>query len=538
MGANDKKMTFLKGAAILGVAGIVIKLLGAVFRIPLANLIGDVGMGYYNGAYPIYVFLLTLSTAGIPTAISKLISERLAVDENQEAHRVFRISFLLLFIIGLSTSSILFFGAEYICEIVGNTGAYYAMRAISPALLFVPVMAAFRGYFQGMQNMSPTATSQIVEQLFRVAFGLSLAFYLFPVGLQFAAAGASSGAAFGGLFGAIAIIFIYFKKKKQIEKRIRMGAARTRESVGTILKKILIIAVPVTIGASIMPIMNLIDMALVMNRLQGAAGFTEEAATALYGQLSGMVGAIINFPQVLSMSIAVSLVPVVSAAYKRRETEFLQKNVELGVRTSALIGLPCAFGLMTLAEPIMLLLYPMQKASAVSAAPCLFIMAIGVVFLSIVQTLTGILQGLGRPSVPVINLAVGAVVKILCTYTLVGIPSINVKGAAFGTALAYAIAAVLDFIAVKRYTKTRFNIPMTFIKPLLSSVIMAVCVWISYKAFNLMLGNSIATLLSVAVGVAVYAIVILLTNSVTEDELKMLPKGGKLIRLMRKLRRK
>lgn len=538
MGASDRKMTFLKGAAILGIAGIIIKLLGAVFRIPLANLIGDVGMGYYNGAYPIYVFLLTLSTAGIPTAISKLISERLAVNENQEAHRVFRVSFLLLFIIGLSTTSILFFGAEYICEMVGNPGAYYAMRAISPALLFVPIMAAFRGYFQGMQNMSPTATSQVVEQLFRVFFGLTLAFYLFPVGLEFAAAGASSGAAFGGLFGGIGIIIIYMKKKKQIRQGIRQGVIRTRESVGTILRKILIIAVPVTIGASIMPIMNLIDMALVMNRLQTAAGFTEEAATALYGQLSGMVGAIINFPQVLSMSIAMSLVPVVSAAYKRKETAFLQKNVELGVRTSALIGLPCAFGLMVLAEPIMLLLYPMQKASAVSAAPCLFIMAIGVVFLSIVQTLTGVLQGLGRPSVPVMNLAIGAVVKIICTYTLVGIPSINVKGAALGTTAAYAIAAALDFIAVKSYTKTRFNLSMTFLKPFAAAVLMAVCVHFAYLVFEMIAGNSIATLLSVAVGVGVYALAMLLIKGVTEEELRMLPKGEKLARALKKIQRK
>lgn len=537
MSANDKK-TFLKGAAILGVAGIIIKLLGAVFRIPLANLIGDVGMGYYNGAYPIYVFLLTLSTAGIPTAISKLISERLAVGEHLEAHRVFKVSFLLLFLIGLSTTAILFFGAGYICELVGNPGAFYAMRAIAPALLFVPIMAAFRGYFQGMQNMSPTASSQVFEQLFRVAFGLSLAFYLFPFGLEYAAAGASSGAAFGGLFGAIAIIIIYLKKKKEIDAGIRNGVVRAKESVGTILKKILVIAVPVTIGASIMPIMNLIDMALVMNRLQSAAGFTEEAATALYGQLSGMVGAIINFPQVLSMSIAMSLVPVISAAYKRRETAFLQKNVELGVRTSMLIGLPCAFGLMTLAEPIMLLLYPMQKASATSAAPCLFIMAIGVVFLSVVQTLTGILQGLGKPTIPVINLAIGAVAKIFCTYTLVGIPSINVKGAAFGTALAYAIAATLDFIAVKRYTNTKFNIGMTFIKPLLASAIMAVCVFGAYQVLNVVLGNSVATLASVLVGVLAYGVIILVTKGVTTEEVQMLPKGKKLAKLLEKVQRR
>lgn len=537
MSANDKK-TFLKGAAILGVAGVIIKLLGAVFRIPLGNLIGDVGMGYYNGAYPIYVFLLTLSTAGIPTAISKLISERLAVGEHLEAHRVFKISFLLLFFIGLSTTAILFFGAGYICELVGNPGAYYAMRAISPALLFVPIMAAFRGYFQGMQNMSPTAASQVAEQLFRVAFGLSLAFYLFPFGLEFAAAGASSGAAFGGFFGAIAIIIIYFRRKKEITAGIRGGIVRAKESAGSILKKILIIAVPVTIGASIMPIMNLIDMALVMNRLQNAAGFSEEAATALYGQLSGMVGAIINFPQVLSMSIAMSLVPVISAAYKRREMAFLHKNVELGVRVSMLIGLPCAFGLMTLAQPIMLLLYPLQKASAMSAAPCLFIMAVGVVFLSIVQTLTGILQGLGRPMVPVINLAIGAVAKIFCTYTFVAIPAINVKGAAFGTALAYGIAAALDFIAVKRYTGTKFNVALTFVKPLIASVVMAVCVFGAYQIMQAVLGNSVATLASVLVGMLAYGIVMLATKGVTTEEIEMLPKGKKLARILEKVQRK
>ena len=533
----DTKKTFLKGAVIMGLAGVLIKFMGAFFRIPLGNIIGDNGLAYYQGAYPVYVFLLTLSTAGIPTAISKLISERHATEEYAEAHRIFKVSFGLMLGIGIATFTVLFFGAEYICEAMKNPGAYYSMRAIAPALLFVPMMAAFRGYFQGMQDMAPTATSQVVEQFFRVAFGLALAVLLLSPGLEYAAAGASSGAAFGGLFGTIAIIIIYLRRKKSIFANIKKGVVRAKESTGTIIKRILAIAIPVTIGASIMAIMNLIDTALVMRRLQNAAGFSPEAAESLYGQLSGMVASIINFPQVISMGIAVSLVPVISAAFKRNDIAFVNKNVELGLRTSLLIGLPCAFGIMVLAEPIMLLLYPMQKASAVSSASCLFIMGVGVIFLSSVQTLTGMLQGIGKVSIPVINLSIGACAKILCTYFLVAIPEINVKGAAFGTVCAYAIAAALNFLAVRKYTKTKFNIGLTFIKPLVSAAVMAAVVFAAYKGLFIIAGNGIATILSVFVGVAVYGLMIVLIKGITAEEAMTLPKGRKLAKIISKIQR-
>lgn len=531
----DNKKTFLKGAMIMGLAGVVIKFLGAFFRIPLGNIIGDNGLAYYQGAYPVYVFLLTLSTAGIPTAISKLISERQAVDEYREAHRVFRVSFMLMFGIGIVTSAILFFGAEYICAIIKNPGAYYSMRTIAAALFFVPMMAAMRGYFQGMQDMAPTATSQVVEQFFRVGFGLALAIVLLPSGLKFAAAGASSGAAFGGLFGAIAIFAIYLKRRKQILEKVKNGVEGVKESTGTIIKKILAIAIPVTIGASIMPIMNLIDTALVMRRLQDAAGFSAQTAESLYGQLSGMVASIINFPQVISMGIAVSLVPVISAAFKRKDMDFVHKNVELGLRTALLIGLPCSFGLIVLAQPIMLLLYPMQKESAMSSASCLLIMGIGVIFLSSVQTLTGMLQGIGKPSIPVINLAIGGCVKVACTFFLVAIPAINVRGAAFGTVCAYAIAAGLDFVAVKKYTGTKFNIKMIFIKPLIASAVMAAAVFASYKVLSMVAGNSISAAASVLVGIVVYGFIIVKIKGITAEEAQGLPKGRKLAKLIAKI---
>ncbi len=526
----------MQGAVVLGIAGIIIKVMGAFFRIPLANLIGDKGMGYYQTAYPIYVLFLTLATAGIPIAISKMVSERVAVDHHYEAYRVFRVSFVLLFSIGICSSAILFFGAGQIVNAIGNPGAKYAMMAIAPALLFVPMMAAYRGYFQGLQDMKPTATSQVVEQFFRVAAGLTLAYLLVVKGREFAAAGASFGATAGSITGLITVVGIYYFKKNSLKADVERTYHVSTEKSSQILASIFMIAVPVTIGAAIMPIMNAIDVGIVMRRLQ-ETGWTHEAANGLYGQLTGMAGPLINFPQVLTQAIAMSLVPAVAAAYKQRDMNFLNYNVRLGIRTAIMIGLPCALGLMTLSEPIMLLLYPFQKASAVSAAPCLFVMAFGVIFLSTVQTLTGVLQGLGRPMIPVINLFIGAIVKVILTYTLTGVESINVKGAAMGTVAAYIIASSLNIIAVKRITGVKFDFMLTYVKPVVSALVMSAAVWISYRILFGFFGNALSTMLAVMIGAVVYCAMLFVTRSIKKEELKSLPKGGKILNLMNKFKK-
>ncbi|GAB1476035.1 polysaccharide biosynthesis protein [Bacillota bacterium] len=536
------KKSFLQGAFVLGIAGLIIKVMGAVFRIPLANIIGDTGMGYYQTAYPVYVLLLTLSTAGVPVAISRMVAERNALGNPREAYRVFKISFALLFAIGISSSAVLFFGAGFIVNSLGNPGAKLAMMSIAPALLFVPVMAAFRGFFQGMQNMNPTAVSQVIEQLFRVAVGLSAAVMLANTSLEFAAAGASFGATAGSIAGLAAVSAVFFLHKKTIDK----GAPGSgfKESTGKILLSILAIAVPITIGAAIMPIMNTIDVAIVIKRL-AASGFTPDAANSLYGQLTGMAGPLINFPQVLTQAIAMSLVPAVAAAYKRRESEFLRYNVELGLRTAFLLGLPCALGLMVLAEPIMLMLYPAQKASAVSAAPSLLILAAGVVFLASVQTLTGVLQGIGKQLIPVKNLAVGAAVKVIMTYYLTAIPSINIRGAALGTVCAYVVAAALNFVAVRKYTGARLDVNMTVAKPLISGLTMAASVYVSYLALSFIfksftsggMAGALATAISIIIGAFVYILMLIATRAVTSEELKLLPKGEKFIRVFARLKK-
>lgn len=524
--------SFLKGAAILGIAGIIVKILGAFFRIPLGNIIGDTGLGYYQASYPIYVLLLTISTAGIPTAISKLVAERRAIGDRYGAHRVFKVSFVLLFVTGIITSSIIFFGARTIVELIKNPNAYYSMLAVVPALLFVPVMAAYRGYFQGMQDMTPTAISQVIEQFGRVIVGLGLAVFLLDRGPEIASAGAVFGAAAGAITGTLIIVYIYYRRRNQIMLEIQSNAHIQQESSGAIISKLLRIAIPITIGAAIMPVMNMIDVAIVMRRLQDV-GFTYEEANSLYGQLTGMALTLINLPQVLTVALAMSLVPAISDASQRRDHKGIQNVIQTGTRATLLIGLPAAVGLVTLSKPIMMLLYPMQVESALNAAGPLAILSIGLVFLTLVQTFTGILQGLGKPSIPVMNLAIGSIFKIILTYTLTGIYAINVKGAAIGTVVTYGVTALLNFLAVRRITHTSFNVVQFIVKPLIAVAAMSVSVLVVYNQLVPILGNRLTTVLAISIGALIYGLMLLTTGGITEEDFQVMPGGKKIVKVLR-----
>jgi stage V sporulation protein B len=254
----------------------------------------------------------------------------------------------------------------------------------------------------------------------------------------------------------------------------------------------------------------------------------------MYGQLTGMAAPLINLPQVLTMAVAMSLVPAISSAFKKNDMEFLNYNSQLGMRTSIIIGLPSTFGLMILAEPIMILLYPMQRESAIAAAPCLFIMAIGVLFLSTFQTMTGVLQGIGKQSIPVRNLFFGAIAKVVISYVLIGIPEINVKGAAIGTVAAYVIATLLNYLSIRKYTGIKFDLKITLLKPISAGIVMAITTWLVFRLLVPFLGNNLATVVTVVVAGGIYIIMLFLTRSVTADEVASLPMGAKIIKMLTK----
>ncbi len=529
------KDSFLKGAAILGIAGILIKILGAIYRIPLINLIGDEGIGYYQTSYPIYNLLFSISTAGIPVAIAKLVSEKRVLGDYRGAQRVFRISFIGLLLGGILTSIFIFFGAEFIVNRIGNSNAYYSMIALVPALFFVPIMSSFRGYFQGCQNMTPTALSQVFEQLFRVIIGLFLAYKLFDYGLPLAAGGASFGASAGAIAGTIVMIIIYVRKRGSIKRELEMTSEHKYEETSVIIKRILSIAIPISIGACIVPLFNIIDVSIVMDRLQ-AIGFTEAQANDQWGQYNGMAQTLINFPQVISIALAMSLVPAISAVHATNNFSRLKKITRSGIRITLLIGLPAALGLYVLSTPIIKLLYYKRPlVEQVGAGSILSVLSFSVIFLTLVQCFTAILQGLGRPIIPVRNLAIGSICKAVLSFVLIGIPGIEVKGAAISTIVSYLIAASLNFIEVKRYTNIDFNLFGLLFKPVVSAVLMTIAVKLTYIYTSEVVSNNLATIMAILVGVVIYGFTLLLTGAITARDFELMPAGNKVSRVLKAL---
>lgn len=530
-----KQKSVVKSAAILGIAGILVQIMGAFFRIPLANIIGDDGMGYYQTAYPIYVALLVFSTNGAPAAISKMTSERIAQGQYREAHRVFKLSFILMGIMGTVFFAAVTLFAKQIIAHFGDPGAYYALLAIAPALLFVPVMAVFRGYFQGMQEMGPTAASQLAEQAIRVALGLSLAIALIKKGIDLAAAGATAGTSVGPLVGIAVLYVIYLAKRKSIKAKIDADTNTEKEAAGSILKTLALIAIPITIGVSIMPVMNVGDLLFVMPRLQ-SIGYTITEANSLYGQLSGMAIPVINVPMALALSMALAMVPAIAAAHSIKDEKALENNIKLGMRTAMIIGVPCSLGIMSIAKQVMLLLYPLQRESAESGAVCLWILAVGVAFLCVGQTMAGILQGLGKPGLSVWGLLAGFLVKCVSTYVLTAIPELNIQGAAWGSVLGFATIGVFNYIAVRKATGIKHDLMLTFVKPIGSGLIMYAAVIGSYFVLNKVRPDSaFVTLIVIVIAAIVYGICIIKTHAIKVEEIEMLPKGVKLAKLLRKL---
>lgn len=524
----SKDNSFLKGAAILGMAGIVVKILGAIYRIPLSNMILDEGLGYFQTAHPLYVLLLTISTAGFPVAIAKLVSEKRAVGDYRSAHKVFKVALIGLILIGAATSIFVLFSAKTIVEYIGNPNAYYSFIALVPALFFVPIMSAFRGMFQGRQTMGPTAISQTFEQLFRVVVGLALTYFLIDKGLPIAAGGASFGGSAGAVIGAVVIIAIYLSQKKEINQEVDSTLVNVEYNTRTIVKDLLVIAIPITIGSAINPIMDTIDTALVLKRLQ-TINYTAAQANVLYGQIKGFAQTLINLPQIFSVAIAMSIVPAIADAMARQKKNEINKIISSGIRITLLIGLPAAFGLFVLARPIIGLIYFRNSIdSIISTGRILQYLSFGVISLTLVQALTAILQGLGKPIIPVLSLLAGAIAKVFLTYTLTVIPSINIRGAAISTVTAYTIAAIINIIAVVYITKIKFNYKNIFLRPLVASLGMALVAKLSFMFFTGILGERMSTVVAILIAGVIYIILLVATGSITADDMALLPKGDKI----------
>ena len=522
-----KKKSFVKGALILGIAGLICKVIGAFFRIPLYNMLGD-GMQYYEAVYPFYSALLVISSAGLPTAISRMVAERVTLGDYAGAKNVFRKAQRLLLGIGLVTTALMLLGADYLAKMTVGPGAAMSFRAMAPALLIVSLMCAYRGYLQGMQLMTGTAVSQVVEQVGKLAIGLTLVKLWMPRGLTYGAMGAIVGVTVSELLALIVIACFYLRRRKEFMPAQPCAALADEKGV---IRGLLAIAIPVTIGASIMPITGIVDASMIKRTLM-EIGFSEAAASMRYVCLRSNVTNIINMPAVLTSALAMSLVPAISAARARKDTAAVHNASAMGIKLAMLVGLPCTVGLFVLGGPAIDLLYSIDRERLAIATELMYTASIGVAFLSLVQTLTGILQGVGKQHVPVINLAIGGVCKVIIMLTLMRNPAIEIQGAAISTVVCYAVAGILDTIYLIRYIRLKINVLDTFIKPLAASLVMGAVAFFSYQFFIARVrSNTIATLGAIAAGVIIYAAIVLFSRMFTKEDLAFVPWGRKLARL-------
>ena len=529
--------SFVKGAIVLSVAGILAKCLGALYRIPFARIATDECGAIYALVYPVYNLLLALSTAGIPLALSKLVAEYEEQGKSGMSLRILKLSLLLLASIGILVAVALFISADWIATTIWEVpGAAVSLRMITPAMIFTCIQAVFRGYFQGMQQMVPTALSQITEQFVRVGVIFAALFLLMPYGDEITAAGATAGAAVGSgvaLLLMLTIFYGYRKKQKQNPAMAsRMEDLRESISNSQVLQKVVVLAVPIAIGSLVLPVMQSIDSILVLSRLQ-AGGMSLDAAKVAFNHLGNCVQPIINLPFMITTAVAASLVPNISEALAMGHKEKVRETFANAMQLAILIVLPATVGLMALATPIMEMLYDKPAAGIP-----MFWSAAVVLVVGLYQISAGTLQGMGKAMVPMYSLLIGAAVKIILTYTLTAMPMFEIRGAALGSVIGFAVAAGNNIYQVSRkigwgWLSAKYHV----VKPVISVLFMAVLVLVSYSGvYHLLDSNGLATLVSIMFGGCGYFVVLLAIGGVSLEIIRKVPKvGNKVAALLLKL---
>lgn len=512
--SNNK---FLKGTLILTVSSIVVKVIGSLNWIILSRVLGGEGIGLYQMGFPIYLMAITSSSAGIPVAISIITAEKLAQKDFLGAKRVFNVSLRLLFVTGLVFASALFFGAHWLIDNhwIRDSRAYYSIIALAPAVFFVTFLASFRGYLQGWQIMTPTAASEIVEQLMRVVTMIVFANMFMPHGLAYAAGGASMGAGVGAFCALLVLMWFYGRLKQKLKADLQQqNPLATRESARAIISRLLRLALPVSMSSLMLPVVANLDLLIVPQRLE-AAGFHISQATEFFGYLTGMAVPLINLATIFTAAMTISLVPAISESRALNDVFGIRAKTRTAFRVALIITCPCFVGMYFLAEKIAALIY-----NAPGAADAIQTMSVGILLLGLHQISTGILQGLGRTSIPVINMILAAAVKVFLSWTLTAIPTLGIKGAAMATVVDFGLAAVLNMIFIYKYTGFALSFSGVF-KPAVSAAAMGAAV---YGVITLAVSwGAWAILAAIAVAVPVYGGVLLAVGGMGKDDLESLP---------------
>ncbi len=515
-----KQRSLVGGISILGIAGLICKVVGVLYRIPLANTIGSTGLGVYQQVFPTYNLLLVISSAGIPVAISRMVAHYQARGQAKSARKVFVVALLLLAILGAVATLVMMLFSGRFAQATGTLESRAGFMMIAPSLFLVCVMSAFRGYMQGQRRMWPTAISQLIEQVGKVGVALPLAYhYMAHGGYAMGAAGALLGTSVAEAAALLYMMVDYYQTRREGIEAARLDAG-PEESSRRILRDLVFTAIPITIGASIVPLAGAVDSFMLVRLMK--AYMPETEALSRYGIYSGLVIVLINVPTALAMAMATNLVPAISAKKASGNKEGVKRDAATGIRMAMVVGLPSSIGMSLLAKPILTLLFR-QEYSAQQlqlGADLLQISALTIVVFTLVQATSGILQGLHKQRIPMYTLFLGIVVKVLLNYTAVNRPEINITGAPYASLTCYVISAGLNLYYVLKYTGLTWSWRELALKPGLATLIMAVPVALANALWGDVLGrNWLAMGAVMMLAVALFALAALKTGAIRRSEL-------------------
>lgn len=537
---------FIAQGAILAAATVLTKVIGVVYRIPLANILGDTGNGFYGYAYQIYAMALMVSSLSLPTAVSKLVSAKMAVGQKRNALRVFACSMIFAVVVGLLVTAVVFFGADAISvHAMRSPLSVYALKMLAPGLFIVAIMAVIRGYFQGLGSMMPTAVSQIIEQLIRAVISIAGAAIFVDMGTKagekageellgpaYGAAGATLGTVLGALIALAFLGFVLWTYRGKMRRQYRTDRSHKLESYQHILKVLVFTALPILFSTAIYNINQILDLTI-FNHIMEAQGFTEDEYMALQGIYSGKYDTLVNVPLSIPTALCASVVPSLTAAVATRSKKLVHAKIDQTLRLNMVITIPCGVGFLVLASPLMVLLY--NDASA-TPAYLLMIGSVVVVLYSWASILNSILHGLNYISSPAKNAGIALVVHLIAFVIMMTVFKMNVYALAAGNIVFSLCMCWLDQRKVHKVCGFRINIMDTFIKPLIASAVMGVIAYLVYFGLDKLIGGRwIPICVALAVAVVVYVVVVLKIGTLSEDDITALPMGVRLLRYCKKL---
>ncbi|MDO4297462.1 MAG: polysaccharide biosynthesis protein [Lachnospiraceae bacterium] len=539
---------FLVQGTILAAASIIAKIIGLVYRIPLNNILGDAGISYYSTANEIYSIMLMISSFSLPLAVSKLVSERLHRGEYRNAYRVFLCAVRFAVLAGGIAALFTYVFAGIITKYVMSFElAVHALRVLAPGIFICAIVGVFRGFFQGYSTMMPTAVSQVIEQIVNAVVSVVCAGIMFNYGMTLVNEGgdtllAPAWGAAGGTFGTVAsltvamffMMFVYSAQKKNLNRQLRRDHSNHRESEYQIYRTLILTVLPIVLSTVVYNISNVADQGI-FNKVLNGQGYTEEQYATIWGIYTGKFRVLMNVPLSLASCLAPSIVPSLTAAMQHRNREEAKNKIQLSIRFTMLLTIPCALGMAALGGPIIQLLFKNTEAGLPLAAGIMQAGALMIILYGLSTLTTGILQGLGKLQQPLIHSSIALVLHFILLYVLLTSANLNIYAVIYSNIFFAFVVCLLNAISIKRYLNYRQEFYRTFVVPTIVSMIMAAACVLSYKGINAIAGNSIATVFAILVGVIVYCIGLVSFRGITIEELASLPKGHVIIKFVRKL---